>query len=79
MNNGKTIGMALFFGGIILLIIYGLVLGLNEILSSLNLISGFLIGIILIGIATLLISIIIEQRTNTKKTLSEINKEDLKP
>jgi uncharacterized membrane protein (DUF106 family) len=79
MNNGKTIGMALFVGGLILLIIYGLILGLDEILASLDIISGFLIGIILIGLLTLLISIIFEQRTNTKKTLNEINKEDLKP
>jgi uncharacterized membrane protein (DUF106 family) len=79
MNNGKTIGMALFVGGLVLLIIYGLILGLDEILASLDIISGFLIGIILIGLLTLLISIIFEQRTNTKKTLNEINKEDLKP
>jgi uncharacterized membrane protein (DUF106 family) len=79
MNNGKTIGMALFVGGLILLIIYGLILGLDEILASIDIISGFLIGIILIGLLTLLISIIFEQRTNTKKTLNEINKEDLKP
>ena len=79
MNNGKTIGMILFFGGIILLIIYGLVLGLEEILASLNFITGFLIGITLIGLLTLIVTIIFEQRSNTKKTLNEINKEDLKP
>jgi hypothetical protein len=79
MNNIKTIGMILFFGGIGALIVYGLVSGLDEIIESLDLISGIFIGLTIIGFLTLLISIIIEQRNDTKKTMKDIKKEDLKP
>ncbi len=79
MNNGKTIGMILFFGGILLLIGYGIIQGFNEIMESLTLISGFLIGITIIGFFTLLIAIIMEQKHNTKETMKKIKKEDLKP
>ena len=79
MNNGKTIGMILFFGGIILLIGYGLYLGFEEIIASLNYITGFLLGIITIGFITLIVTIIFEQRKNTKQTLKDIKKEDLEP
>lgn len=71
--------MLLFFGGIILLILYAILQGINELLSALDLISGFLLGIILVGLITLIISIIIEQRHDTKETMNKINKEDLKP
>ncbi|MFO8078413.1 MAG: hypothetical protein R6U21_07225 [Thermoplasmatota archaeon] len=79
MNNGKTIGMILFFGGILLLIGYGIIQGFNEIMESLNLISGFLIGIIIIGFLTLLIAIILEQKKDTTENMKKIKKEDLKP
>ena len=79
MNNGKTIGMVLFFGGIILLIIYGIIQGINELMSALDLISGVLLGIIFVGLISLIISIVIEQRRDTKETMKSINKEDLKP
>jgi hypothetical protein len=79
MNNMKTIGMILFFGGIGALIVYGLILGLEEIMGSLDFISGVFIGLTIIGFLTLLISIFIEQREDTKKTMKEIKKEDLKP
>lgn len=79
MNNMKTIGMILFFGGIGALIVYGLILGLEEIMKSLDFISGVFIGLTIIGFLTLLISIFIEQREDTKKTMKEIKKEDLKP
>lgn len=79
MKNGKTIGMILFFGSIILLIGYGIILGFEEIMRSLDFVTGFLIGIMIIGFLTLLISIIIEQRKDTKETLKDIKKEDLEP
>ncbi len=71
--------MILFFGGILLLISYGIIQGFNEIMESLNLISGFLIGVIIIGFLTLLIAIIMEQKHDTEETMKKINKEDLKP
>jgi len=78
MNNGKTVGMVLFVGGIIILITYGLFLGFQNI-ESVDYIIAIGIGTIIIGILTLLISIIIEQREDTKKMKEEISKEDLEP
>ena len=79
MNNGKTVGMILFIGGIILLIAYGLYLGFEELMESLDFISGVFIGLILIGLIVLIISIIFEQRKDTKETMKDIKKEDLEP
>jgi hypothetical protein len=79
MNNGKTIGMILFIGGIILLMGYGLYIGFDEIMESLNIITGLFLGITLIGLITLIISIILEQRHDTKQTMKKIKKEDLEP
>ena len=78
MSNGKTIGMVLFVGGIIILIAYGLFLGFQNI-ESIDYIIAIGAGTIIIGILTMLISIIIEQREDTKKMKEEISKEDLKP
>jgi len=79
MDNGKTIGMILLFGGIILLIGYSILLGFEEIMKSLDFVSGVLIGITIIGFLTLIVSIVIEQRQDTKETLKDIKKEDLQP
>ena len=79
MNNGKTVGMILFIGGIILLIAYGLYLGFEDLMESLDIISEVFIGIILIGLAVLIISIVLEQRKDTKETMKDIKKEDLEP
>lgn len=78
MSNGKTIGLVLFVGGIIILIAYGLFLGFQNI-ESVDYIIAIGAGTIIIGILTLLISIIIEQREDTKKMKEEISKEDLEP
>lgn len=79
MGNGKTVGMIMFIGGIILLIAYGLYLGFEELMNSLDLISGFFIGLMLIGLIVLIISIIFEQRKDSKENLKNIKKEDLEP
>ena len=79
MNNGKTVGMILFIGGIILLLAYGLYLGFEELMKSLDFISGVFIGLILIGLIVLIISIIFEQRRDTKEYMKDIKKEDLEP
>jgi len=78
MSNGKTVGMVLFVGGIIILIAYGLFLGFQNI-ESVDYIIAIGAGAIIIGILTLLVSIIIEQREDTKKMKEEISKEDLEP
>lgn len=79
MNNGKTIGMALFFGGIVLLIGYGIFQGFEELMNALDLISGFFIGLIFFGLITLIVSIYFEQKRDTIKTMKSIKKEDLEP
>jgi len=79
MNNGKNIGMALFVGGIVLFIFYGLYLGFSDLINALDVITGFFIGMILIGFSILAASIIFEQRRDTKKMKEELREEDLKP
>ena len=78
MNNGKAIGMFLLVLGIIILVVYGLFLGFQNI-TSIDYVIAIGIGTIIIGILALLISIIIEQRKDTKKMKEEISKEDLEP
>jgi hypothetical protein len=79
MTNGKTIGLALFVVGIILLVIYGFYLGFEEIVASMDYITGFLVLLIILGLIILIASIVIEQRKDTKKMMKEIKKEDLEP
>jgi multisubunit Na+/H+ antiporter MnhB subunit len=78
MNNGKTIGMILFVGGIILLIAYGIYQGFQEI-EIIDPIIAIGVGAIILGFLALLISIVVEQRKDTKKMKEEISKEDLEP
>ena len=78
MNNGKTIGMILFLGGIILLIAYGIYQGFQEI-EIIDPIIAIGVGAIILGFLALLISIVVEQRKDTKKMKEEISKEDLEP
>jgi len=79
MKTETTIGLALFGGGIILLIIYGIVQGFEELTQAMDLITMILSGVIIIGFIVLLVSIVMEQRKDTKKTMEHIKKEDLKP
>jgi len=79
MKIGTTIGLALFGGGIILLIIYGMILGFEEAAQAMDFITITLVGLTSIGFLTLLVTIVIEQRKDTKKTMKHIKKEDLKP
>ena len=79
MNNDKNIGMVLFVGGLVLLIGYGLFLGFSDLIEALDVITGFFIGMILIGFVILVVSIIFEQRRDTKKMKEELREEDLKP
>jgi len=78
MSNGKTIGMVLFVLGIIILIAYGLFIFFQNI-ESIDYIFAIGIGTLIIGILTMLVSITIEQRKDTKKIKEEISKEDLEP
>jgi len=78
MSNGKTIGMILFVGGIILLTAYGIFQGFQEI-EIIDPIIAIGVGAIILGFLALLVSIVIEQRRDTKKMKEEISKEDLEP
>ena len=79
MKIGKTLGLSLFIGGIFLLLLYGIYLGFEDLMNALDLISGLLLGVIILGFIMLVISIVIEQHTDTKTTMKNIEKEDLKP
>lgn len=79
MSKGTLVGFSLLIGGIIIWIAYGLYLGFEEIMQALDLVTGFVIGLIIIGLIILFVSIVIEQRRGTKKMKEEIKKEDLEP
>jgi low affinity Fe/Cu permease len=79
MNKGTTAGLLLLVIGIILWIAYGLYLGFEELMQAIDIITGFIIGIVLIGIIILIISIIMEQKQSTQEMKEKLNKEDLKP
>ncbi len=79
MSKGTTAGLLLLVIGIILWIAYGLYLGFEELMQAIDIITGFIIGIVLIGIIVLIISIVMEQKQSTKEMKEKINKEDLKP
>jgi len=80
MNNGKTIGMAIFVLGIIILFAYGIYKGFENLsLEEIDFIIASGIIAIIIGILILFISIIIEQQKGKEKIKNEIKKEDLEP
>lgn len=79
MNKGEIIGILLLAVGIIIWIVYGLYLGFEEIIQALDLLTGFIAGFIIIGFIVLIISIIVEQRSDMKKRKEEIKKEDFEP
>ena len=79
MSKGTTAGLLLLVIGIILWIAYGLYLGFEELMQAIDIITGFIIGLVLIGIIILIISIIMEQKQSTEEMKEKLNKEDLKP
>jgi uncharacterized membrane protein len=79
MSKGTYLGFSLLIAGVLIWIAYGLYIGFEEIMQALNLISGLVAGLIIIGLIILFISIIIEQRRDTKKLKKIIKKEDLEP
>ena len=79
MSKGTLVGFSLLIGGILIWIAYGLYLGFEEIMKALDLVTGFVIGLILVGLIVLFVSIFIEQQKGKKKMKEEIKKEDLEP
>ncbi|UCE38767.1 MAG: hypothetical protein JSW00_05930 [Thermoplasmata archaeon] len=79
MGKGATAGIILLVAGIIIWIAYGLYLGFEEIMQALDIVTGLVAGLILVGLIVLIVSIVIEQRRNTKEMKEKIKKEDLEP
>lgn len=79
MKKGITIGFSMLIIAIILWIAYGLYIGFEEIIKALNIVTAILTGLIAVGFLVLLVSIIFEQRNDTKKMKQKIKKEDLEP
>jgi len=79
MSKGTLIGFSLLIGGILIWIAYGFYLGFEEIMQALDLVTGFVIGLILVGLIVLFVSIVIEQQKGKKKMKEEIKEEDLEP
>lgn len=70
--------MTLFVGGIILLIAYGLYQGIRNI-KEIDIVIFIGAMAIIIGLLLLLITIVMEQRRDTKRMKKEIRKEELEP
>ena len=79
MSKGATLGIILLVAGIIIWIAYGLYLGFEEIMQALDLVTGFIAGLIILGVIILIVSIVIEQRKDTREMREKIKKEDLEP
>ena len=79
MNKGATLGIILLAAGIIVWIAYGVYLGFDEIMQAIDLITGLVAGLIILGVIVLIISIVIEQRKDTREMKEKIKKEDLEP
>ena len=79
MTKWTSTGLVLVGIGIILWITYALYLGFEDIMDAFDVVTGFIVGLILIGLCILAISVIIEQRKETKKMRKKIKKEDLEP
>jgi len=79
VSKGTLVGFSLLIGGILIWIAYGLYLGFEEIMQALDLVTGFVIGLIIIGLIVLFVSIVMEQQKGKKKMKEEIKKEDLEP
>ena len=79
MGKWASIGLLMVIVGILIWLAYGVYLGFEEILKAIDVITGFVVGIILVGLFVLTFSIVIEQQKDTKKMKKKIKKEDLNP
>ena len=80
MSNGKTIGMAIFVLGLIIIIGYGLFQGFENLnFEEIDWIIAIGVIAIVVGLIVLFTSIVMEQQRGKKKMKEEIKKEDLEP
>ena len=79
MSKGTVIGFSLLGGGLLIWILYGFYLSFEELMRTLDFVTGIVIGLVVIGLIVLFVTIFIEQKRDTKKMKEEIKKEDLEP
>ena len=80
MSKRKSFGLYLFAAGILILVIYAIYLFIQEIeINQIDVIVAIGSRAIIIGLIILMISIVFEQRSDTKKMKEEIKREDLEP
>jgi len=79
MEKWTSVGLVTIAIGILLWIAYGLYLGFEDIIDILDVVTGFVAVLIVVGVCILFISVIIEKRRETKKMREKIKKEDLEP
>ena len=80
MNNGKTIGMAIFVLGLIIIIGYGFYQGFDNLnFEEIDWVIAIGVITIVVGLIILFASIVMEQQKGKKKMKEEIKKEDLEP
>jgi len=79
MKKGATIGLIIIAVGILLWLAYGLYQGFEEIMKALDIVTGLIAALIIIGLVIMMASIFAEQYRDTKKMKEKIKKEDLEP
>ena len=79
MNKGIILGLILLIGGIVVWALYGLYQGFDEIMQSINLTTGLVGGLIIIGIIVIFVSVIIDRYHEHEEIKEKISKEDLEP
>jgi fucose permease len=79
MKKGVILGLGIFALGLLVIIIYGLIQGFNDIVGAMDLITGLATGLIMVGLIVLFISVLIEQQKGKKEMNEKIKKEDLEP
>ena len=55
MEKGATIGLLLLVAGVIIWLAYGLYLGFEELMQALDLITGLVAGLIIIGLIVIIV------------------------
>ncbi len=80
MKKTTKFGMMIFVIGVVIVLLYGLYEGFQNInFEELRIVPTFGFIVLIAGLVILFISIVFEQREGVKKMKNEIKKEDLEP
>ena len=79
MNKGTLLGLILVIIGFVVYVLYALWIGAEEIMQALNTPTLLISGLVLIGVAIIFISIIIDRYHEHEEIKQKIKKEDLEP